>query len=198
MFSGNKCPGPTENLSPQSRSKPDRQKYFDQICRQVWDDSCPERLGESKVGLCREPRRAEGVIDEGAKHQPQKQKSLAAAFLKKQAADKCHEDKSDEITACWSQQFSEAGTERGKDRETHQTDGQINEITHRAKLPSQDTYRKIDGKVGECDGNRTDRDGNGQRPEDAENGGHDGGERHLRGGESAVRCAFAGIHAALR
>src|SRR5699024_7312589 len=100
----------------QFRRQKDCQQNFYEISRNVWNHPGPQCLIEGEVCLNGKPCGSKQVIDKGAEHQTCKDHHSVLAVLKKQAADDSHENKSDEITAGWSEKFSEAGTERRKYR----------------------------------------------------------------------------------
>lgn len=106
-------------------SKNNCENYFDEVSWKIRNDSGPQSLRESEVRLPCKPESSEGVVDGGAEDEAEEQDGFVSVFLKKQAADDGHEDKTDEIAARRPEKFSKAGAKGGEHGKANQPDDEI-------------------------------------------------------------------------
>lgn len=171
----NSCPGKT--LS-HCRSCDHCDDDLREISGDERNDACRKRLAECHAGKIRQPGGAEQVQHKRAEHHTEKMNRAVLEMVDKISADQRQKDVSDEVAAGRSEKLSGTAAESGEDRKADQSEQEIEQAADGSPLHPEHVDREEDCQIGERDRNRADGNVDRQRPQDADDGGHQSDDYH--------------------
>lgn len=171
----NSCPG--EALT-HGRSGDHRDDDLCEISGNERDDACGECLAECHTGKIRQPGGAEQVQHKCAEYHTNKMNRAVLEMIDKISADQRQKDVSDEVASGRPEKFSGAAAESGEDWKADQSEQEIEQAADGSPFHPEHVDREEDCQIGERDRNRADGNADRQRPQDADDGGHQSDDYH--------------------